>query len=38
MLLSIDEHPADTRLSHSDEEPAMMGLWKLTDKRKKARE
>jgi hypothetical protein len=26
MLLSIDEHPADTRLSHSDEEIRFMVL------------
>jgi hypothetical protein len=34
--LAIEESPLDTRLSHSDEEPAMMVLWKFTDKRIKA--
>ncbi|RLS68065.1 MAG: hypothetical protein DWI00_18010 [Planctomycetota bacterium] len=36
--LAIEESTVDTRLSHSDQEPAMMVLWKLTDKRMKTRE
>ncbi len=36
--LAIEESPLNTRLSHSDEELAMMVLWKFTDKRIKAGE
>ena len=29
--LAIEESPLNTRLSNSDEEPAMMVLWKLSN-------